>query len=133
MPEKTIPNIQQEASTEVSREVTRTPERYVQPLVDIYETKDGLTVVADMPGVPKENLNIKVENDILTIEGHMTKPDRELNFEREFEFVSFFRQFELSEAVDREKIAASIVNGVLTVNLPKTESQKPRQITVRVS
>ncbi|MFZ2955614.1 MAG: Hsp20/alpha crystallin family protein [Candidatus Ozemobacteraceae bacterium] len=137
MPEKTIPNAQQEtpaeANREVNREVTRNPERYVQPLVDIYETQDGLTVVADMPGVAKENLNVKVENDILTIEGHMAKSERELVTAREYEPVSFFRQFELSESVDREKIGAAMVNGVLTVTLPKLEREKPRKITVNIS
>lgn len=133
MREKTVPQNQPEAHLDDKRELTRNPEHYVQPLVDIFESKDGLTVVADMPGVARENLNIKVENEILTIEGHMAKPEKELTAGCEYECVSFFRQFELSESVDREKIVAAMVNGVLTVTLPKLEREKPRKITVTVS
>ena len=133
MAEKTIPSVQNENQNEVSREVTRTPERYVRPLVDIYETEDTLTVIADMPGVGRETLNVKVEDSILTIEGHMAQSPRKPGILEEFTPVSFYREFELSEAVNQERIEASLNNGVLTVTLPKQERVKPRKITVHVA
>lgn len=133
MAEKTIPSVQNENQNEVSREVTRHPERYVRPLVDIFETEDALTVIADMPGVGKDTLNVKVEDNILTIEGHMAPGPRKPSILEEFFPVSFFREFELSEAVNQEKIEAALNNGVLTVTLPKQERVKPRKITVHVA
>ena len=133
MAEKTIPTVQNENQNEVSREVTRTPDRYVRPLVDIFETEDALTVIADMPGVGRETLNVKVEDNILTIEGHMAQNPRKASILEEFVPISFFREFELSEAVNQDKIEAALNNGVLTVTLPKQERVKPRKITVHVA
>jgi HSP20 family molecular chaperone IbpA len=115
-----------------TRESTRTQQRYIQPPVDIYETPDGLVLLADMPGVASNDLQIRLEDNILTIQGkanHLI--DREPTY-REFELANFFRQFELSDQVDQNKIAARLKHGVLVMELPRAEKAKPKQIPVKV-
>jgi HSP20 family molecular chaperone IbpA len=130
MAEKTVaaPDIQTPNTTES----TRHHERYVAPPVDIYETRDGLVVLADLPGVAKEELEIRVDNNVLTIRGHArhTVPG-DVTY-REYELVNFFRQFELHDKVDQSRITADLKCGVLTLNLLKAEEVKPRQIEVKV-
>ena len=131
MAEKTVPTTQNKPLS--SREETRSEERYVTPPVDIYENGDALIVTADLPGVAKENLDVRVENNLLTIRGrpsHLASGDP---IYREYELVSFFRQFELNEKVDRAKISAQLQHGVLTLHLPKAQEAKPRKIEVTVS
>lgn len=132
MAEKTVPAMKEEKNV-VKREVTRHPEYFVTPLVDIYETDEGLTLLADLPGVEKDGLKVSVEEGILTLEGKVPERKREGLLIQEFEPVNYFRQFELSEAVDQNRITAELKHGVLTLNLPKAEKAKPRQIEVRVS
>ena len=115
-----------------SREVTRSQERYVTPPVDIYETSQGLVVKADLPGVEKENLDLQVESNLLTIRAKPTEVTPGEPVYREYELVNFFRQFELNDKVDRSKISAELKHGVLTLQLPKAEEMKPRKIEVRV-
>jgi HSP20 family protein len=113
-------------------ESTRNHERYVAPPVDIYETREGLVVLADVPGVAQEALEVRVDNHMLTIRGHARHGvPGEVTY-REYELVNFFRQFELSDKVDQGRITADLKCGVLTLNLPKAEEAKPRQIEVRV-
>jgi HSP20 family protein len=131
MAEHTVaaPEVQQ--STMAER--TRHHERYVAPPVDIYETREGLVVLADLPGVAKEALEVRVENNMLTIRGHARHGvPGEVTY-REYELVNFFRQFELSEKVDQGRITADLQCGVLTLHLPKAAEAKPRQIEVRVA
>lgn len=131
MAEKTVPTTQNKPLS--SREETRSEERYVTPPVDIYENGDALIVTADLPGVAKENLDVRVENNLLTIRGrpsHLASGDP---IYREYELVSFFRQFELNEKVDQAKISAQLQHGVLTLHLPKAQEAKPRKIEVKVS
>jgi HSP20 family protein len=116
-----------------SREETRSQERYITPPVDIYETADGLVVKADLPGVAKEGLDVRVENSLLTIRGKAAHAAPGDPVYREYGLVNFFRQFELNERVDQGKISADLKQGVLTLNLPKAEEAKPRQIEVKVS
>jgi HSP20 family protein len=115
-----------------SRESTRAQEHYIQPPVDIYETPDGLVLLADMPGVAPSDLTIRLEDNILTIQGKAKHAIDKEPIYREFELVKFFRQFELSDQVDQEKIAARLNHGVLMLELPRAEKAKPRQIPVRV-
>ena len=134
MAEKTIPANQNNESQIVKREITRHPEAYVTPLTDIYEEENGLYVVVDLPGVEKSGLKLAVENDILTIEGHINAAAGDSNYLiREFEPSNYFRQFELSESVDREKINAELKNGVLSIFLPRAEALKPRTIDVKIN
>lgn len=131
MAERTVAARAQEQSPS-SREETRSQERYITPPVDIYETEDGLLVKADLPGVAREGLDVRVENSLLTIRGkaaHVAPGDPVY---REYGLVNFFRQFELNERVDQSKISAELKHGVLTLTLPKAEEAKPRQIEVKV-
>lgn len=132
MAEKTIPTAREE-KTPSSREVTRSRERYIAPPVDIYETKEGLGLIADLPGVSKERLDVRVENSILTIQGSASHKIPGDSVYREYELVNFFRQFELGEKVDQGRITADLKHGVLTLTLPKAEEAKPRRIEVKVT
>ena len=130
MAERTVaPRAQDKAPS--SREETRSQERYITPPVDIYETADGLVVKADLPGVAKEGLDIRVENSLLTIRGKAAHAAPGDSVYREYGLVNFFRQFELNERVDQNKISAELKHGVLTLNLPKAEEAKPRKIEVK--
>ncbi len=132
MAEKTVPEIKKE--TVPTREGTRTSDQFVPPRVDIYQTKDGLEVLADLPGIEKDAVNVRVEQGILTIEGKASESGNANNYiYREFEPVSYFRQFELSEEVDQDHIAADFRHGVLKLTLPRAAKAKPRQIEVKVS
>ncbi len=133
MAEKTIPATQNNESQVIKREVTRHPEAYVTPLTDIYEEENGLYVMVDLPGVEKDGLKLKVENAILTIEGHVTSVNDKNYLMREFEPTNYFRQFELSDSVNQEKINAELKNGVLSIFLPKAEALKPREIAVKIN
>lgn len=132
MAEKTVdmPDTQEMPS---QPEGTRTRERYVTPPVDIYELPDGLVVTADIPGVTHEQLDVRVDNHVLTIRAQVDPVHPAEATYREYELVNYFRQFELSDKVDEGKISADLKHGVLTLMLPKAQEAKPRQIAVAVS
>ena len=132
MAEKTVPSTQEDRVSG-RREETREHERYITPPVDIFETKDGLTVVADLPGVEQTGLDVRVADGILTLQGRTAHVAPGTPVDREYELLHFYRQFELPDEVDAEKIAAELKHGVLTLRLPKKEKAKPRQIEVSVS
>lgn len=132
MAEKTMPVVKEEKNI-VKREVTRHPEYYVNPPVDIYESDEGLILLADMPGVEKDGLKVSVENHILTIEGKVGEKKKVDYLIQEYEPVNYFRQFELSEEVDQNNITAELKCGVLKLTLPKAEKAKPKLIEVKVS
>ncbi len=101
------------------------------PQIDIYEDPNNITVIADMPGVDKDGVNINLEDDQLTISGKLPSPGESGTIlHREYEVGNYFRQFTLSDVIDREKISAKISDGVLTVTLPKTKAAVPRKIEV---
>jgi len=131
MPEKTIARAGS-APQASAQETTREQERFVRPPVDIYEGAEGLTVVADLPGVSRDGLDIEVKDNVLTIQGRIRQPNAASPIYREFELFSYFRQFELSDSVDVGKISADLKNGVLTLQLPKAEQAKPKRIEVQV-
>ncbi len=104
------------------------------PAVDILETEHELSLLADMPGVPIENVDIDLEGDQLTIRGTVPRqdgPGRVLL--KEYAVGDYYRQFTLSNDIDREKIQATIKDGVLKLVLPKSEAVKPRRIEVKAS
>jgi HSP20 family molecular chaperone IbpA len=131
MAEKTVPTHRDRQQT-LGKETTRTQERYITPPVDIYETRDGLVVMADLPGVSREGVHVQVDNNMLTIEGNSRSEAPGDAIYREYELVNFYRQFELTDKVDQPKISAELKHGVLTLTLPKAEEAKPREIRVRV-
>jgi len=89
--------------------------------------------VADLPGVGKEDADVRVENGILTLKATAKSELPGEPLRHEYELRNFFRQFQLSEEVDQDKIKAEMKHGVLIINLPKREETKPRQIAVQVS
>jgi len=104
---------------------------YVSPEVDIFETKDGYLLEAEMPGVSKEGLEVTLEGNEITIVGHREhdgKPGAPLFQERVA--VDYRRVFELDPAIDTSRIAAKMEQGVLSLTLPKSERVKPRKIKV---
>ena len=131
MVEKTVPSVQPEAAAR--REETRAQERYITPPVDIFETKDGLTLIADLPGVEQQALDVQVVDGVLTLRGNTKHIAPGTPIAREYELLNFYRQFELPDAVDADRISAQLKHGVLAHHLPKKERAKPRQITVQVS
>lgn len=132
MAERTVP-VPGAPQRKVEPEITRARERYVRPPVDIYETAEGLVLMADLPGVVKENLEVRVEDAALTIQAKVSHPAPGDLIYREYDLSGFFREFELSEEIDQQKVSAELKHGVLTLYLPKTEKAKPRQIEVKVS
>jgi HSP20 family protein len=105
------------------------------PAVDIYETEHELVVQADLPDVNPQDLDIRVENNILTIRGERkfeNKVNEENYLRVERSYGSFSRSFSLANSVNSEAIKADYQNGVLTLSIPKREEAKPKQIRVNV-
>lgn len=130
MKETTVPATSEKKET--MPQDTREESRTLMPPVDIFETDNGLAVVADLPGVDKEHVEVSVDNNILTIKGTVQPDDHGEPLYAEYRLRNFFRQFELSEEIDQEKIRADMRHGVLTIQLPKVEKAKPRRINVAV-
>jgi HSP20 family molecular chaperone IbpA len=132
MAEKTINDASIPARSESARTpTTREQTRFLAPAVDIYEDADGLVVVADVPGLKRNDLEIKVENGVLTIHGSMSRKRTGTPIAEEFELCDYFREFTLSDKVDHERITATYERGVLTLKLPKAEHAKPRRIEIK--
>jgi HSP20 family protein len=106
------------------------------PAVDIYETEQELVVKTDLPDIDPKDLDIRVENNLLTIRGErkFEKKVSEENYLRvERSFGSFARSFTLANTVNPDAIKAEYQNGVLTLSIPKREEAKPKQIKVNVN
>ena len=106
------------------------------PAVDIYETENELVLKADLPGVEEKNIDLRVENNMLTVRGERqfetkVKEDNYLRVERTYG--SFSRSFGLPNTVNTEAITAEYKQGVLTVQLPKRPESKPKQVKVNVT
>ena len=114
-------------------EEPRSPGRYYVPDTDIFETADALLVVMEMPGVNRDRLDVRLDKDVLTVEGH-------IDFDNyadlrpvytEYNIGNFSRSFQLSGDFDPDSITATLVDGVLTLELAKRETAKPRRIPVQ--
>jgi len=106
------------------------------PACDVFENKDAVKIVAEVPGVSPEDVKLSLENNLLTIRGEKKQQAEEKNervhrYERSYG--TFERTFSLPTTVDPEKIVANYANGVLTVTIPKVERARPREIPVKVS
>lgn len=108
------------------------PGRFFTPDVDIFETERALTLLADMPGVSPEHLTLDLKDDTLTITGEVIQEkqagEKVLLFE--YDTGTYYRQFSLSERIDKDKIDAQLKDGVLRLTLPKVEKAAPRKIAV---
>jgi HSP20 family protein len=105
------------------------------PLVDIYETENELVIKADLPDLQEKDIDVRVENNMLTIRGERKFDDvNEDNYLRvEHAYGSFMRSFSLPNTVSSENIRAEYHNGVLTLHMAKLEESKPKQIKISVS
>ena len=106
----------------------------LMPPVDVFEDGAGITLLADLPGVPREKLNIQVEADTLTIEAEMdlaAAPGMEVNH-AEVGLARYRRVFNLSKELDATQVAAELKNGVLSLRIPKAAHAQPRRIEIRV-
>jgi len=109
-------------------------EKRIVPPVDIYEASNEVFLIADMPGVKKEDLYLNIENDELTISGKFDGPAEDgKKLISECIYGNYFRTFTLSETIDQSKVSAKLENGVLTVTLPKLEKAKPKKITIEAA
>ncbi|MGA7875582.1 MAG: Hsp20/alpha crystallin family protein [Desulfoferrobacter sp.] len=125
--------VQEKQELQTKSESTRNVPIFI-PAVDIYESENELTLLADMPGVPIDNVDIDLNDDQLTIKGTAAAEEQGgTALLREYSVGDYYRQFTVSSAIDREKIKASMKDGVLKLVLPKAEAAKPRKIEVKTS
>jgi HSP20 family molecular chaperone IbpA len=115
------------------REEATTPTRVFVPNADIYETKDALTVILEMPGVEKNNVDVRVEDDVLRVTGQLdlSKYKGLAPLYTEYNIGNYARNFRLSNKIDQNKIAAELKDGVLWLTLSKAEEAKPRTIEIK--
>lgn len=126
-----------ELSKQVKKEIKPAEEHTVPgikylPSTDIVETADKLFVYMDMPGVDRDNVNVRLEKNVLTVEGAVeSKPYADLKpLYSEYNIGHFSRSFDVSNKIDHSGIEAKIENGVLILTLPKTPEEKPMSIKV---
>ena len=106
------------------------------PAVDIFDKGGEVVIHAELPGIKKEDIDVRVENNVLTIRGKKERKEEakeEGYYRTERSYGSFSRSFSLASSVDATKIGAEYKDGVLTLSLPKSEEAKPRQIDVKVA
>ncbi|HYV35207.1 MAG TPA: Hsp20/alpha crystallin family protein [Gemmataceae bacterium] len=107
---------------------------FFTPRVDIYETDEELTLVADVPGVTAEDVDLRFERGELILQGRVKPRQRPgLALLSEYEEGDFYRVFQIHESIDSTRIGAECKNGELIVHLPKAEAAKPRQVQVRAN
>jgi HSP20 family protein len=115
------------------KEETTIPARVFVPDTDIYEAQNELLVILEMPGVEKKNVNIRVEDGVLNVEGRLdlAKYQGLQPLYTEYNIGHYARSFRLSGKIDQNKIAAEMKDGVLSLKLPKVEEAKARTIQIR--
>jgi HSP20 family protein len=124
--------VQQKRELEKKEEGT-IPARIFLPAADIYESEHALTVVLEMPGVDKGNVDVRIEDGVLNVEGRLdfSKYQNLLPIYTEYNIGHYARSFRLSSKIDSTKIGAEMNDGVLSLVLPKVEEAKPRTIQVK--
>jgi len=105
---------------------------YATPAVDVYETDTGHVLLADMPGVHSDGLDIQLEHDRLTVRGRVGEGDQERPHHEEFRLRDYYRAFTLTDEMDTEKISATLTDGVLRIELPKSARAQVRKIPVTI-
>jgi len=131
MPNELMEMNKQDVASQGTAEQTKTYKVFT-PITDIHESKEQLVLLADMPGVKQDGLDITLEQNILTICGYVDQPELpgyNLTY-AEYGIGSYKRVFALSNEIDREGIQASVKNGVLKLVLPKSKRTMPRKIAV---
>jgi HSP20 family protein len=124
--------VQQKRELE-KKEETTIPARIFMPAADIYETQDALTVILEMPGVEKNNVDVRVEDSVLHVEGRLdfSKYQNLQPLYTEYNIGHYSRSFRLSSKIDQNNIRAELRDGVLSLTLAKIEEAKPRAIQVQ--
>ena len=105
------------------------------PSVDITDEVDHIRIKADMPGVPKENVDIQIDDDVLEINANMDQSEERTDgnyIRRERRTSSFQRRFVLPDTVDKDAIKANMRDGVLSITIPKVEPQQPKKVSIDV-
>ena len=117
------------------RNASSASEAALLPPVDVIEDASGITLLADLPGVPKDKLNLHLETDSLTIEGEIVlgAPQAMQSSHAEVQLPRYRRVFTLSKELDGEKATAEFRNGVLKLRIPKAEHAQPRKIEIRTA
>jgi HSP20 family molecular chaperone IbpA len=123
-----------ENQTPATRSSDTQAQRTVMPAVDVFEDSTGITLLADMPGVPRDRLNVKVEAETLSIEGEVATqtPDGLEAVYAEVRVPRYRRTFTLSRELDTSKVEANLKDGVLKLRIPKQAHAQPRRIEVQV-
>ncbi|MGD9950342.1 MAG: Hsp20/alpha crystallin family protein [Desulfobulbus sp.] len=124
--------IQEKKAVQPGGETTKS-DAYFAPHVDIFETEQEVVVLADVPGVVAEGIDLSLEDNILTIQAQREIPKYlgRLILE-EYETGHYLRRFTVAETIDQDRIDASMVNGVLKVRLPKVGPAQPKKIEVKI-
>ena len=122
-------------NTENTKQIQSRDDAAMLPPVDVIEDSAGITLYADMPGVPKERLNLQVESDTLTIEAgvELEVPEGMEATHAEVSLARYRRVFTLSKELDANKVSAEFKHGVLKLRIPKAEHTQPRKIQITVS
>jgi HSP20 family molecular chaperone IbpA len=122
----------QEKKELVSKEEKTVPARHYVPNTDIYETEDALTVVMEIPGVEKKDIDVRLENDVLRVEARidLSKYEGLEPVYAEYNVGHFARAFTLSNKIDQQQINAQLEDGVLRLTLKKGAEAMPRRIAV---
>ena len=131
MADKRELQVQEKREVDKEQEQTR-PLRAFLPTADIFETEDALTLILEMPGVDRSNIDVNVDSGMLTIEGRIdfNKYEGLQPVYSEYNIGPFRRSFRISNRIDQDKIKAEMRDGVITLTLPKAEEAKPRRIEV---
>ena len=126
--EPVVPEKQTDGATEPTRNG-----QFYRPNVDIVEVADKLVVMADMPGVSSQDVDINFEGGALSILGRVSERQNSQGpyLQNEYGIGDYYRTFKISEQIDASKIAAELSNGVLTLHLPKVAAAQPRKIQVQ--
>jgi len=124
-----------DTTRQVKTQTEQASQRAVPPAVDVFEDESGITLLADMPGVPRDQLELKVEGDALSIEGSVGAmgPDNLEAVYAEVRVPRYRRTFTLSRELDSSRIDASLKDGVLTLRIPKQAHAQPRRIQIQAS
>jgi HSP20 family molecular chaperone IbpA len=105
-------------------------DRTVMPVTDVFETATGFTIVADMPGVAPDRLEVTAEREALTIRGRVIRPSQPPRH-REFDLADYAQTFTLTEDLDATRIRASLKDGVLRITIPRSATVQPRRIEIQ--
>ena len=131
MAEKQELQVQQKREVDKAQEST-TPTRAFVPSADIYESENALTVVLEMPGVSRENVDVNIEDGVLTVEGKIdfSKYEGLQPVYSEYNVGPYRRIFRISSQIDQSGITAEMRDGIISLELPKAEAAKPRRVQV---